>query len=178
MIIGMDVDDVVADLTTEWLKRYNQRTGDTLHPVHIRDWNIAGYAKKMPTHEFYAILHEPDLYGSVKPHEGAWDMVCSLKRVGHRIVFISSCVGNTAGDKKEWLVHHGFLKGREKHDNFIAAHDKSLVTGVDVLIDDRVENVERFPKKALLVRRPHNEDLTCWRARARLTDIPEILEYL
>lgn len=178
LIIGMDVDDVVADLISEWLRRYRERTNHPLFPADIRTWEIAGYAKQMPTHEFYGILHEPDLYGKVEPYRGAKQTIDRLRNDGHRIVFISSCVGNTAGDKKEWLVRHGFLKGRDKHADFIAAHDKALVTGVDILVDDRVENVEAFPKAAVLIRRPHNEDLVCWRPRAHLKDLPELLEYL
>jgi 5'(3')-deoxyribonucleotidase len=178
MIIGMDVDDVVADLISEWLNRYRNRTGDPLWPEHIRDWHIAGYAKKMPQDEFFNILHEPDLYGSVRPHGGALNMVNTLKDAGHRIVFITACVGSTSGAKRDWLLHHGFLHTRDKYRNFIAAHDKSLISGVDILIDDRVENVELFPKKALLVRRPHNEDLACFRPRAFLAQIPDLIEFL
>jgi 5'(3')-deoxyribonucleotidase len=178
MIIGMDVDDVVADLIGEWLARYRNRTGDQLRPEHIRDWHIEGYAKKMPQHEFRSIMHEPDLYGGVRPHEGALNMVNTLKDAGHRIVYITACPGNTAGAKREWLVHHGFLHTRDQHRDFITAHDKSLVSGVDILIDDRVENVEQFPKKALLVRRPHNEDMACFRPRAYLVQIPDLIEFL
>lgn len=178
MIIGVDVDDVVADLITTWLGRYNRRTGDCLYSEHIRGWDIAAYAKKMSMADFFSILHEPDLYGDVQPHAGALGMVDTLKSYGHRIVFISSCVGNTAGDKREWLVHHGFLKNRDKHSDFIAAHDKALVSGADILIDDRVENVERFPNKAILVRRPHNEDLPCFRPRGYLRHIPDLIEFL
>lgn len=177
MIIGMDVDDVVADLISEWLHRYRHRTGDYLYPSHIRDWEISGYATKMSPAEFYGILHEPDLYGSVSPMPDAIDTVRRLREDGHRIVYITACVGNTAGYKKQWLIRHGLLH-EFQHQDFIAAHDKSLVSGVEVLVDDRIENVEAFPGKAILIRRPHNEDLMCWRPRARLHEVPSLLEYI
>jgi 5'-nucleotidase len=178
LIIGMDVDDVVADLISEWLRRYRERTNHPLFPADIRTWEIAGYAKQMATNEFYGILHEPDLYGKVEPCAGAKHTVERLRHDGHRIVFISSCVGNTAGAKRDWLVHYGFLNRNRQYVDFIAANDKALVTGVDILVDDRVENVEAFPKASVLIRKPHNEDLTCWRPRAHLKDLPELLEYL
>lgn len=178
MIVGLDVDDVVADLISEWLKRYRERSGHNLWPSDIRDWDISDYATKMPSHEFYGILHEPDLYAHIKPMPQALTAVTRIREAGHRIVFISACVGTSAHDKKEWLVHHGFLKGRDKHKDFVAAHDKSLVTGVDILVDDRIENVESFPKKAILIRRPHNEGLMCWRARGHIWEVPDLIEIL
>ena len=40
LTIAVDVDDVVADLITEWLKRYNHDYNDTKTPADITQWAI------------------------------------------------------------------------------------------------------------------------------------------
>ncbi len=171
----MDVDDVIADLTGEWLRRYNLRTGDNVLPEDIKSWDIAEFCTKMSKEEFFKILKEPDFYDHVLPIVGARKMIYELLARGHRVVYISSCVGNTVGDKKNWLVRYGLLTPKNKHRDFIAANDKSLVTGVDMLFDDRPHNVETFPKLAFLVNRPHNRESQGFR-RVDLSFIPYAVE--
>ncbi len=171
LIIGMDVDDVVLDLITEWLYRYNSRTDDNVLPEDILSWDIQQYCPKMSKEDFFKILHEPDLYDRVKPMEGARKVIYQLLSMGHRVVYITSCVGMSAYYKKLCLRRYGLLTSKNKHRDFISASDKSLVSGVDVLFDDRPENVQTFKKAAYLVDRPHNRrvyDLP----RVTLKDIP------
>jgi 5'(3')-deoxyribonucleotidase len=178
MIVGMDVDDVVADLLTEWLRRYNLRSGDNLTPEDIDTWDLTKVCKGMPQQDFYDILHEGDLYDHVMPHAGAHRMITEILSMGCRVVYISSCVGLTAFYKQEWLQRMGFLSAKNKYRDFVAAHDKSLVTGVDVLFDDRPLNVRQFPKESYLVRRPHNRNERVGLASCWLSEIPTVVKRL
>ncbi len=178
LIIGLDVDDVILSLITEWLRAYNLATGDNLLPEDIIGWNIGQQVGLMESDDFYKLLTICDLYRDIQPVCGARKVVYELLSKGHRVVYIRSCVGNTMGQKVDALVRWGFLTEKNKHRDFIAASDKSLVSGVDVLFDEHAKNVDAFPRSAFLVDVPHNRATPCGRPRVSLQDIPLIVEAL
>ena len=164
LIVAVDVDEVCADLLGEWLRRYNERYNDTLIPEQIRGWSLVPQVKPECGNKLYDILREPGLYHCVKPVPLALAGVMMLREAGHRVVFVSSCVVGTVDDKVQWLIRHGFLLPGHAQPDFIACTDKSLINA-DVLIDDRVDNVESFPRSALLMSVPHNYGMKCSRQR-------------
>lgn len=177
-IIAVDVDDVVADLISEWLRRYNSKYDDHLTPENIHSWEVDEYVKPECGPKVFDLLRAPGFYGHVKPFEGALEAVENLRKLG-RVVFLTSCVPKTMDMKLAWLQEHGFLpKGNKGAQDFIACRDKYLVNA-DVLIDDRILNVEEFKGHALLIKRPHNARLQCSRKRITLAEAPgEVANHL
>jgi 5'(3')-deoxyribonucleotidase len=155
MILGVDVDDTIADFTTEWVRRYNMKYGDNVTNDDVKGWTIGDYLTKATRNELFEILKEPDFYESVSPLRGARDGVYRLLAQGHRIVYVTSCVEGTMDQKRDWLVRWGFLSSANRFSDFIAAYDKALVN-VDVLFDDRLSTVEDFPRDAVLINSPAN----------------------
>lgn len=176
MIIGCDVDEVCASLIPVWLRRYNERWGDNLVPDDITDWDIRLFVKPECGARIFDILHEPDLYDEVRPIAGALDAIRELRALGHRVVFVTSCVRGGMDHKLEWLIRHRFLPDQKSHADFIACVDKHLVGGLELLIDDRVEHVEQFPGHAILIASPHNESRTTTRTRVSdLSEVPRVV---
>lgn len=156
-IIACDVDDVVANLIGEWLRRYNERYDDSLTPGDIHSWDIDRWVKPECGKKVFELLGEPDLYTKVEPFPQALETIEWLREAG-RVVFVTSCGGTTRDAKYKWLRKHGFLR-KDQHGDYITAKDKWLIKA-DVLIDDAPHNVAdfmRFGGRALLVSRPHNE---------------------
>lgn len=179
-IIAVDVDDVCADLTTEWLNRYNNESGDSLTPEKLTGWEIDKQLKPGWRDRFYEILHDPEIYESVKPYKWAPEDVSRLKALGRVIFVTSSPVEHLAG-KLKWLIDYGFLKDdRSAIEDYIPIKHKWLIRA-DVLLDDHVLNVERFVGNAFLVQRHHNLLLNTWRKRIPglgLNRAPEMVKEL
>lgn len=165
LIIAVDVDEVVADLLSEWLRIYNILWDDTLRPDKIRGWSLVEQVKPECGKRIYEILHNRTLYDHVKPIPGALEAIRWMRQRGHRVVFVSSCVAGSVDRKVAWLQKHKFLPPGNSVKDFIAATDKSLI-GADVLIDDHILNVEAFPRYGILLHVPHNSESYCSKPRA------------
>lgn len=146
MIIGCDVDGVVADLHTRWLELYNRDFGDNLTVVDIRAWGLDEFVKPEAKKAIYGYLHKEDLYDHVRPVEGALEGVQYLRARGYRVVFVTSNVLGMTDPKWRWLVSKGFLPNTTSQPDLVVANDKGLLTGVDTLLDDRDKNVEDWQK--------------------------------
>lgn len=179
LIVGVDVDEVCANLLGEWLRRYNRVYDDCKTPEDIRGWGMPENVKPECGARIYDILREPDLYDHILPIDGARGAVLKMREVGHRVVFVTSCTTGTTDAKVRWLERWGFLpSGPKVHKDFVACSDKALVN-VDVLFDDNVETIERFPRAAYLVMVPHNQDVPCSKPRVHsLRGAPFVVEAL
>jgi 5'-nucleotidase len=164
--IAVDVDDVCADLLSEWLRRYNLDYGDSLLPEDITAWDLHQFVKPKCNKLIYEYLRAtPCLYDNIHPIQGARAAVRNMRADGHRVIFVTSCTVGTVDAKMRWLIRWGFLpKGNHQRD-FIAAADKASVKA-DVLIDDHVANVQGYPGPSILITRPHNLDIPVLGTRA------------
>lgn len=133
---GVDVDDVVADLMTAWLKRYNKDYNDNLKKSKITDWAVHTFTKPECGMSMYDYIEDKTLYDEVKPIPNALAGVKLLKTMG-RVIFITASTLGCAGRKYTWLQEHGFI---DSMDDYVECKDKQLIK-VDALIDDRYQNV-------------------------------------
>lgn len=171
-LVFLDVDGVTLDLGTEWLNRYNEDYNDKLTNEHITRWATHEFVKPECGRKIYDYLLMPDLYDNVQPIAGAREGVEILKGAGHRVVFLSSGIHR---GKYLRLKQLGFLN---REDDYICAHDKSLVSG-DYLVDDGVHNIIAFRKTRgipVLFDAPHNQ-LSFQELRAmNWTDVTSMIE--
>lgn len=152
--IAVDMDGVIADLHTEWLRRYNEEHDDSVKPGDITKWDMGVFLK--PGVNYYKYLQDETLYASVRPIDGALEGIQELRRKDFRVIFASACVPGTEPQKIRWLRRHKFLLKEDSNANdFISLRDKSLVRA-SVLVDDRPENIESFPGPGILYRAPYN----------------------
>lgn len=166
MAILIDVDSTVADLMSEWLRRYNKDYNDTLTPESITDWDMAQFVKREA--KIYDYLRLPSLYKTVKPIKDAQAGVEYLRGFD-RVVFVSAGLWN-AKAKFDWLTKYKFV---ESDKDFVVAFDKSLVMG-DVLIDDKIDNIKEFRGAGILFSQPWN---TNWVTTRRMNNWSEIARW-
>jgi 5'(3')-deoxyribonucleotidase len=156
VIIGCDVDGVIADLHTEWLHRYNAEYGDAMRVTDIICWDIHKLVRPECGTHIYAYLSDPDLYANVPLVEGARFGVGYLRAMGHRVVFITSNAKGMTDQKWRWLERWGFLPAGDTAIDLVCATDKSFFA-VDAMIEDYAENLrESRASLRLLLSRPWN----------------------
>lgn len=153
-VIAVDVDDVVAGLVDQWLKKYNNDYNDNLKADNITDWEIGKFTKIGDN--FYKYL-TPELYTSVRPLDGALEGVKALKRMKYEILFATVPALGTEGCKFDWLVRNGFLDKTEKN-KYYETNNKGEIEA-DILLDDSYKNITAFHneyKTGILFRKPWN----------------------
>ena len=160
-MIFVDVDDVVADLCSEWVRLYNHEYGDTLRREDITDWNITKFVKPECGNNIFNYLRNHDLYKGVLPIDGASEGVMQLRDLGYRVVFATSCNLKMAGQKLQWLDDYGFLSMDKQGvcKDYIEISDKHLLLG-DTLIDDYHHNLNGFNGRRILFKASHNLDVS------------------
>jgi 5'-nucleotidase len=154
--IACDIDGVVADLHTEWLRRYNRDYHDDMTSTDIKCWDMAQSVKPECGNKIFDYLHQSDLYHYVSPIAGAIEGVAALREAGHRVVFATAANIDQAGNKLRWLETHRFLKllhGTSR--DYMEMQDKSLIQA-DLLIDDHAGNCDTFRGRTILFSQPHN----------------------
>jgi 5'-nucleotidase len=157
MLIGIDIDDTIADLVPRWLDRYNQKYVDNLVPKDITDWDIARFTKKECGKRIYDLLIK-NLYDDVLPVFGAIKGIRNLREDGHKIIYITSFCPTTAGRKYDWLREYHLVENLHE---YMECNNKPLVR-VDVLIDDRLETIQRLYKSCtgILYDKPWNHSIS------------------
>lgn len=182
-IVRVDVDGVIADLQTPWLRRINEEFGCSVQVDDILGWSMSDYLPKEAQGEAcYKHLRDLNLYDEVHPYEEAQEGIELLRNAGWIPVFVTSSTAEGAYGKIRWLREHGFSVS-QKHipDDVIIAHRKSYVLPDTPLVDDGLHNIEQV-NRDILIDRPWNRDPESHFISAssiqRATSFEEVLEYL
>jgi 5'-nucleotidase len=176
LTIALDVDEVVAALLPEWLRRYNLGWGDNLLAEDITEWDLTKHVKPECGKLIYSYLSDKTLYEYVLPIPYARDAAYTLLSRGHRVIYVTACPRGTQEQKREWLVRWGFLTEKNADRDFVPVSDKSLIRA-DVLFDDRPENISSFPGRGVIVTQPHNRRFPAWERIPSLKYAPDLLSH-
>lgn len=156
MIVAVDIDSTLADLTSVWLDRYNEDYQDRLSYLDLTKWAIHEFVKPECGTKIYNYLKDRSLYDEIEPYNFALETIELIRSLGHRVIFVTSTPPEGGGCKLLWLRRNGFLPEGNTASDYYECHDKSLIRA-DLLIDDGPHNIEAFPGKAILMERPWNE---------------------
>jgi len=165
-IIAVDIDDVIADLVTEWLRLYNSDYGDNLVPERITSWGAISSETKCGD-KMYEYLNYPKLYSGVLPVEKSFWGINNLRMMGYRVVFATA---SWHSEKIKWVKDNKFM---DNEDDLVITRDKSLVRS-SFLIDDRPKNIRDFKDTGILFTKPWNKDFK-WDNRCNNWD--EVVSY-
>lgn len=146
MILAVDVDGVICDLTTPWLSLYNKDWHDNLLPSDLTSWNFEKQVLPEARPFFHSYLNDSVewIYANAPVIEGAKEGVAALREAGARVVFVTSNVqGAMYSEKLDYLIRHGFLPAQKAQPDYVSAYDKTLIRAT-ALIDDKPRNIEAF----------------------------------
>jgi 5'(3')-deoxyribonucleotidase len=132
--LGIDLDGVVADFNSGWMRAYNQQFGAELTPDLVQFWD-----------ELYSLTHFADMnafwdwardhgghsvFRHLEPYPDAIDVLRGLNRRGHDIVVVTSKPDWAIHDTLEWLADHR-IPTREIHFTY-----RKYEVACDVYLDD------------------------------------------
>lgn len=153
--ILLDMDGVVADLTTPWLARYNRDYSDHLTPEDLKAWDVHQFVKPECGTKIYDYLNQRGTFADLVPLPGAVDCVALLLDAGHEVYFVTTPPTRSPWavlEKSHWVEE---FFPRVGAGNMVFTRHKHLVRG-DFLIDDYEKNLERFEGHAILFDQPWN----------------------
>ncbi|OBG93863.1 hypothetical protein A9X05_09175 [Mycobacterium sp. E3298] len=166
--IAIDQDQCLADILSEWLRRYNNEFNDNLKTCQMTHQNCHDITKAGK--QFYKYLDDPEFFESLPLIEGSIEAVRELSYTYEIFVVTAPYNPNNVEPKSNWLKKYfPFIK----EDNYVFTRNKSIVNA-DWLIDDKPGNFEGFIGKALLFDAPHNRTETRYR---RMRNWTEVLNY-
>lgn len=169
MIIGVDIDGVLADFNGSFIERVIQVTGEDKFPPRPFDiplWNYPehyGYTAEENSAVWENIKSDRTFWRTLEPYPDARAALAYLDEVTRHddLYFVTARPGVAAKIQTEyWLTTHGY-----EYPTVLIASDKASIAQAlkfDVYIDDRWENCEavrtRSRAKVFLMSRPWNYD--------------------
>jgi 5'(3')-deoxyribonucleotidase len=154
LLVISDVDDTLANFVPRWIERFNSEWHQDLTLDQITDWDIGQFLKNSEYKKYlYGYLEDPSLYDNVEPIKDSLWGINKLRKMGHRVIFVTSTPSGQIGRKYIWLKDNGFITSKE---DYYEAHDKSVFRG-EWIIDDRFSTVSVFRGKGILFERNWNK---------------------
>jgi uncharacterized HAD superfamily protein len=189
MVIGLDIDGVVADFLSPFLRFVERKIGNgPILPDSITDFSFKGHpllSEKIVWDCMEVVSYDPDFWQDLSsllsPRE--WQALEGLNRKG-QLVFVTHRYERETYDIHgvtcDWLKRHG-ISSPSVH--FTQEPKARLVEnlGVRLFVDDRYENCEDVAEKTqavvLMPHRPYNQSFTHPRVK-RIRNFDELFGYL
>ena len=118
---------------------YNEDVGDNLTVDDIKDYYIEKYVKPETRETFYEYFTDKRVWKRIKLIDNCVDIIKEFYNSGHDIYFVTSTEAENVYKKSKWLQRNfPFLNIRKR---LICIHNKKLLEGLDVLVDDYLGNL-------------------------------------
>lgn len=156
MRIAIDMDEVLADPISKFIKLYNRDYGVPLDLVLDPGNEIYHHVPEHVSKKWFEYINEKGFFRDLPLIEGSVEALKKLQEK-HEVYIVSAAMEfrNSLEDKVDWLAEHfPFITWR----NIMFCGDK--IVDVDVMIDDRAKNFINFKGRKLLFTSPHNMLLT------------------
>jgi 5'(3')-deoxyribonucleotidase len=130
--VGVDMDGVLADFNTGWMRRYNEEFGTRLEASQVLRWDGLEDLTHFGSMAEFWDWAQGDGRSTFRDAPALPGAIEAVRRIArrHRLVIVSSKFAWAIPDSLAWLADHG-VPAREVH--FL--WDKSLVD-CDIYLDD------------------------------------------
>lgn len=155
MKIGIDIDNTINNLTQAALEVYNADSGDYLPICNIKDYNISKFVKPEYRENFQAYFSDPRVWNKVRPTKSCVSYIERLTKEGHNIYFVTATCPDMVERKAQWVSK--YFPFINVNFNFIVCANKQLLSGLDILIDDYIDNLTDTQCYGILVTQPWND---------------------
>ena len=154
MIICVDCDNILNNLTEAVLALYNSNTGKHIKMSDITSYNFEECLSKEDTDEIIKLFKSKELWDSLTPISGSQKHLKTLANRGHRIIIATATDPVNFEWKCDWIKKYfDFIPA----DNIIRIIDKGLLK-CDVMIDDHIDNLTSSICERICLDYPYNRD--------------------
>lgn len=165
IIVGLDVDGVLADILTPLMKITSRLIGKKLDVSHVKTWDLDSlfeeHGRPDLVPQLWIEAGSPGFCRTLSPYPNAVEGVKSIRQTGAQIYIVTSPLHDAATwthDREHWLKE-SFSVDRA---HVVHAHDKSIFAG-DILVDDKPANIVHWGERhgfkgAVLWDQPWNQD--------------------
>jgi len=150
--IMVDCDNVLNNLSEDWVMYLNTKHGLSVNPKHISHDKIYEAFPSLSRDEVKFPLQDEAFGGSYSVKPGSYEYLKQMVDDGHEISIVTAHNNKTAGMKFEWITTHFPFISR---DDIIITRKKHKIIG-DVLIDDEVKNLLQGSHLKILFDHPNN----------------------
>ena len=167
--VAVDMDNVMADITTQLQEWYYQRTGFLLAESDMigRD-EVSVFPEPAIARGF---LYEQGFFEEAKVMENCFEVLSEMNKA-HDIFIVSAAMEfpNSLPEKYNWLKRHFPFLGWKQ---FVFCGLKTIIKA-DWLIDDHLKNLDFFEGEKLLFTAPHNINVSNYRRVDNWREVGEI----
>lgn len=103
MIISVDIDNVLNNLTEAILSVYNADSGDDLSLSDITAYHIENFVKPSYRENFWHYFLDKRVWKRISIVDGCREVIAKLYNEGHTILFITKTEAENLPKKKNWL---------------------------------------------------------------------------
>lgn len=153
MTIFVDMDEVIADTYNAHIERYNEDYQENLSKESCwgrEVWQCVPEGRQHSIHKHPTI---EGFFSRLKPMKDSQRVLKELS-LKHEVYIASAAMEHPKSliEKYHWIdAHFPFIHWKKR----ILCGDKHILSG-DILIDDRVFNLEPFQGRSLMFTSPHN----------------------
>lgn len=138
LLIAVDIDNCLNNLTECVLEVYNADSGDNLSLSDITAYHIENFVKPTYKDKFYQYFLDRNVWKKIKVQPHCREIIAKLHNEGHRVIFVTTTEPENLPKKKNWLIRNfPFLDIRK---SLFSCPIKQLIK-CDILIDDCIANV-------------------------------------
>ena len=151
-----DMDDVLVDLFSAWVKHLNTKYNLAVRLEDVTDWEISKAFPTLCPRELYDPLFTAELWSQVKPKH---DAVQGLKRLidkGYDVYVATASHHKSLPIKVELALFPYF--NYLDYKNIIMCHNKQLIE-CDYIVDDNIDNLKGHRAITFLMDAPYNRDV-------------------
>ena len=155
--ILIDMDGILVNTLPEWLRRYNERTGEEVKPSDVVEYDVSKFVEDPKV--LTDILNEPGFFRDLEPMPGAIVGMEAIRQERKDLVIVSTLpkkTGTAAQEKLAWVEEHLPWLGTK---NVLFTARKDLISG-SILFDDCVEHLHAWQKtnpdgEAISIKHPY-----------------------
>jgi 5'(3')-deoxyribonucleotidase len=167
--IAVDMDNVMADITSQLSDWYYRRTG-----IWVGEEQMLGHSETTVFPDpamARGFLYEPGFFYELKVLPDAQEVLAEMNK-HHDIYIVSAAMEfpNSLIEKYRWLEKHFPFLGWQQ---FVLCGSKEIIKA-DWLIDDHLKNLDYFDGEKLLFYAPHNVGITKYRRVNNWKEVAEI----
>lgn len=154
MIVMVDVDNIINDLTKKTITLYNSSNGKNIKFADIVAYSFFKCLPESDARLICDLFQNKELWDSLEPIDGSQNALKELVQSGIEVYFATATDPVNFEWKCKWIAQHfPFIPV----DNVIRIKNKSLLKA-DVIIDDCLDNLTSSNAEKICLNYPWNQD--------------------